>query len=156
MYHNLKDGPNTNLKGEIGEIIAKHHLDSVFSTKEYWHNIVEKFDLSLNQKEFIKTNWKSFDLVDLKSRIIYEVKTRKFFNNKLKGVKNKIVITPNFSRLCDEAKNLGLCVKVFEITLYKDWRYGFNIKDFNHHDFWVHRPRPCGWIRSMQKTKTTR
>ena len=145
MYFNLKHGTNTNLKGEIGEVIAKHHLKDAISTREYWHTIVDKQKISLNQKEFLKDNWKSFDLINLKSLEIFEVKTRKFFNKKLKGIKNKIVITPNFSKLCNKSKDLGFVIRIIEITLFDDWKYGVNIKDFDNNDFCVHKPRLSGW-----------
>ena len=37
MYENIRDGNDTNLKGEIGELIAKHKLKSAFSTKQFYH-----------------------------------------------------------------------------------------------------------------------
>jgi hypothetical protein len=150
MYFNLKHGDNTNLKGEVGEIIAKHHLNDIFSTKEYWYTIINKFNLNVEQKTFLTNNWKSFDLIDLKSLTIYEVKTRKYFSKMLQGVKNKIVITPSFKKVVSKAIELGFIVKVVEITLFSDWKYGINIKEFNFDYFWVHNPRPSGWERQRK------
>ena len=150
MYHNLKEDNNANLKGEIGEIIANYHLKETIYTKKFHYNILNRFNLNLKQISFLKENWKSFDLVDPLKLIIYEVKTRKFFKKKLKGVKNKIVITPNFSKLCEKANLLGFLVKIIEITLFSDWGYGITIKEFDKEDFWVHRPRPSGWARQKK------
>jgi len=150
---NLKEG-DTNIKGEVGEVIAKHHFKGTFSTREYFYTIVNKFNLKEEQADFLRNYWKSFDLVDLRSLIIYEVKTRKDFKGRLKGVKNKIVITPNFSRLCEEARKKGFFVKVIDITLFDNWEYSIKTRDFNKAEFWVHRPRPSGWERqSKSKNK---
>ncbi|MAF13567.1 MAG: hypothetical protein CMI53_01605 [Parcubacteria group bacterium] len=150
MYENIKTGDN-NLKGEIGEVIANHFLKKPISTKRFWSSILNNFNLESEQSLFLKENWKSFDLIDLESLTIYEVKTRNFFHGKLKGVKNKIVITPNFSKLCKTARTLGFSIKIIEITLFSDWKYTWAVKDFNHDDFWVHRPRPSGWERQSRK-----
>lgn len=150
MYGNIKDGNDTNLKGEIGEIIAKYQLKKAFSTKQFYHSILNKFNLMEEHYQFLKDNWKSFDFVDPSSLTIYEIKTRKYFKGKLSGIKNKIVITPNFNKLCEEAHSLGFLVKVVDITLFDDWKYGIKIKDFNKEDFWVHRPRPSGWTRQLK------
>ena len=150
MYGNLRDDQNSNLKGEVGEIIAKHHLKSCISTRNFDVNRLHRFALESEQINFLKENWYSFDLIDPQSKIIYEVKTRKYFHKKLVGIKNKIVITPNFNKISEQAQQLGFSVKLLEITLFSDWNYGIIIKDFNPQYFWVHLPRPSGWERAKR------
>ncbi len=154
MYFNLKDGSDSNLKGEVGEIIAKYHLKQSISTKQFYFGIINKSNLKPEQTLFLKENWKSLDLIELSSLTIYEVKTRKFFNHKLDSIQNKIVITPHFLSLCDKARELGFLVKVVEITFFDDWKYGIEVNDFNKDKFWVHRPRPSGWERQLKNKNT--
>lgn len=150
MYGNVKEDNNANLKGEIGEAIAQHHFNTALRTKQYHHNVLKRFNLTLEQSNFLIQNWTSFDLIDLETLTIYEVKTRKFFNRKLRGLKNRIVITPNFGELCEKAKVLGFEIKLIEITLFDNWKYGLLIKDFDSNHFWVHNPRPSGWERQKK------
>lgn len=153
MYQNLKRSDHT-LKGEIGEIIAKYSLGGAISTKQNTKYILRKFNLKPEQLEFLERNWNSFDLIDPKSSIIYEVKTKNYFYGNLKGVGNKEVISSNFVKLLDEAMALGFSFKSVSITLYSDWRYGIQVKEFKKKDFSI-CDKKNGWaswlLRKQEK-----
>jgi hypothetical protein len=129
MYFNLKHGQDNNLKGKVGEVIAKNHLKKVLATRNYNSRILDKFNLDHNQLEFLKKNWKTLDLIELNSLTIYEVKTRKYFYGNLKGIKNKIKISKNFKEICKKAKELKFNLKFIDIIFFSDWKYSINIKD---------------------------
>lgn len=152
MYGNLKE-EDTNLKGEIGELIAKYNLKGAILTRHFHYNILKKFNLKPEQLNFLIENWKSFDLIDPASLIIYEVKTKNFFFGNLKGVQNKTIVSLNFIKLCQEAISLGFSIKSVTITLFSNWKYGLVIKEFNEKDFWVHQNKPSGWKRWLEKKK---
>jgi len=154
MYAHLNNN-DTNLKGEVGEIIAKYYLKEAIFTKQFHHTFLNRFNLEKEKLDFLVRNWKSFDLVDPVSSTIYEVKTRNFFNRKLKGIQNKVVITPNFIELYERATSLGFSMKVVDITFFSDWKYGIIIREFDKSAFWVHRPRPSGWERQRRRNNTS-
>jgi len=144
MYDNLKRTKNNELKGDVGEIIAKHHLDGAISTKQKTSSVLKKFNLSPIQIKFLSENWNSFDLIDPQTSTIYEVKTKNYFYGNLKGVKNKKVISPNFLQLYEEAISLDFSFKVVMITFFSDWKYGLEVKVFDKKDFCVCKKK-SGW-----------
>jgi len=152
MYKNLKND-DFNLRGEVGELIAKYELPGSFRTKDVNKNYLKY--LNKNNKinkpltDFLHNNWSSFDLIAFEKDEIgvvrhvtlYEVKTRKYFFSKLTKVFYKDKVTKNFLRICDEALNMGMGVKHVQITFFEDWKYGFKIKDFSTDNFLLDKRR---------------
>ncbi len=152
MYGNIKNGPDGNLKGEVGEVIAKFAIKKAISTREFHYTILKEVGFNHEQVSFLQENWKSFDLIDLEKSTIYEVKTRKYFNSKLRAEQNKPEISPHFLTVAERALILGFKIKVVDVTFFSDWKYGIEINEFNKNKFRI-RQRLSGWARQLKSKK---
>lgn len=143
MFASIKS--NQNLSGEIGEIIAKHHiLKSVKTSETYVEAFIQKYDYTLKseEKDFLKNHWKNIDLVRINHKQeleIFEIKSKKYFYGKLKlpFLFHKDKITKYSLEAYQKAKDLGIKTYLVQITLFENWRYGLLIKDFNFKNIWI-------------------
>lgn len=132
MY-NVKSFGGT-FKGLIGECCFQLAFKKSYITR--FHPLTfflkrYKQYFSTNQKIFIKENWMSFDAIQVEVKkyktqiIIYEVKTR---NVEYKD--KRLITTKNCLKLYDEARKLGIKVKLAKILFYNNWNYSLEINDF--------------------------
>lgn len=97
-------------------------------------------------------NWYSLDALEItysqKSKerkvVLYEVKTRNRYTTSIltKNWKFRLFeLTQNTKELYDEAKKLGMEVKVAIVWLLSNWNYDVEIKDLDEVGYIIREPR---------------
>lgn len=130
---------NQNLIGAVGEVIACKHIKYALRTRSnYALNFKKIRELPKSKQEFLINNWFHFDVISLYPEIsLFEVKTRKKFQNSLGSLYSREKITKESLDAYMEAKELGIDSKVVIVRLLNDWEYNISIKDFEELRWWV-------------------
>ncbi len=145
-YIQLNTSPN--LKGEIGEIIAKRILWYAHRTKDFTFDyFIEKcnFELNEEQRSFLQKYWNTIDLFRLllennqvKQIIIFEVKCCNFYTDREKIKHPFMPLTSRTYEMILEAQKLGFITKFVKVTFFENWRIGMTVTDFSMKDFYIH------------------
>ena len=138
--YNLKTS-NYNLRGKIGELIAKSFAGGIRTVEFSPYYFCKNLKLFENQKTILFKHWKSIDLIDFKQDdfrnvkeiIISEVKTI----SQERSYKKHLEITQESLNAYREARTVGIIVKVIKIILQDNWNYTISIKDFDENDFYI-------------------
>jgi len=151
---NLKKQSN-NLKGEIGEVIAKRKIKYVFRTKELHPEFLEKDIFPFNEmskeiRGFLKEYWYTIDLFrTLKDREgnlnleLFEVKIINYYSRFLRTFHKIPKITSSSLDVYKKAIARGFKVKLVKIIFFDNWRYNVIIKDFDPRYFIIQdKPYP--------------
>ena len=133
---------DANLKGLIGEILAKKHI--IGSFKPNRHNLTVVDDMlgknKIDQKtaNFLKEYWGTIDIIRVKDASlggstkveIFEVKAKKFYHNfKASWLAHKV--TPRTIELYNKCLSYGIDFKFAYVVFFSDWKYRVKIKEFN-------------------------
>lgn len=144
MY-NLKENNGT-FKGIIGECLFKDTNENVILTKFFNKNkFINLFQKQINAEKlnFLINNWYSIDALELdkvnRIIILYEIKTKNKYNNKLDLYKPKMTLATH--KLYNKAKELGFSVKLAIVLLLKDWNYEIKIENFDSINYCIDKPK---------------
>jgi len=160
-YYYLTDIKGS-VKGIIGELLFKNSRDHIYSTKICSPNILERlpFHIPVSTIKFLTNNWftldcfkfnvaKNLDTYIYVNTLLYEVKmTNNYTLHNRPKFYDRMKFTDNQKKVYEEARTLGLDVKVVKIVLYMDGKYTINIMDYDNEKY---RYIICNGSENFQK-----
>ena len=140
MFNLKKCDPN--LKGELGEVIARFHLKYAFkpSDETVFEKMIKRRKIDKEKLKFLESNRWTIDLIKLdlnqdclKNIIIYEVKLINYPQHP--DYPKALKITSNEINVLKTAQKMGFDVKIIKILLFDNWRYDIRVHDFQSQRF---------------------
>jgi hypothetical protein len=122
--------------------MEKAVLPKFFNKTKYFIIFGKYF--SPHQIDFMRRNWYSIDAIEIsfvngsKEIILYEIKTKNEYNQKL-FFKPKMTLATH--HLYNEAKKIGLQVKLATVHFYTNWDYEVTLSEFTESNYCVDKPK---------------